>query len=194
MPISLAPYNLIQHFPTHPVTHHLSIFPNPFISLPTPPCNPLPSCPMHITTFPPSIDFFHVVFCEFGAENWHVISEAYSIFAMPRFIIFQEWWDFWCKEGVFYKLRSVELEAVVGTLPPDDTWHAFLWWHVTRISIQISSIRISPKETHGALPLSGHPQGEAHDTCKHHIRTTTISHPDDRHILSGYVCPDRWLK
>ena len=44
-----------------------------------------------------------------------------------------------------------------------------------------------PKRTRGALLLSGLPQGEAHDTHKHHIRTTAISHPDDRHILSGYV-------
>ncbi|RVW83232.1 hypothetical protein CK203_039622 [Vitis vinifera] len=37
------------------------------------------------------------------------------------------------------------------------------------------------------LLLSGLPQGEAHDTHKHNIRTTATSHPDDRHILSGYV-------
>ena len=48
-----------------------------------------------------------------------------------------------------------------------------------------------PKKTRGALLLSGLPQGEAHDTLKHHTQTTVISHPDDRHILSGYVCPDR---
>ena len=44
-----------------------------------------------------------------------------------------------------------------------------------------------PKRTRGTLLLSGLPQGEAHDTSKHHIRTTAISHPDDRHILSRYV-------
>ena len=44
-----------------------------------------------------------------------------------------------------------------------------------------------PKSTHGALLLSGLPQGEAHDTHKHNIRTIATSHPDDRHILFGYV-------
>ena len=44
-----------------------------------------------------------------------------------------------------------------------------------------------PKSTRGALLLSGLPQGEAHDTRKYHIRTIVILHPDDRHILSGYV-------
>ena len=44
-----------------------------------------------------------------------------------------------------------------------------------------------PKSTRGVLLLSGLPQGETHDTHKHNIRTTAISHPDDRHILSGYV-------
>ena len=44
-----------------------------------------------------------------------------------------------------------------------------------------------PKSTRGALLLSGLSQGEAHDTRKHYIRTTAISHPDNRHILSGYA-------
>ena len=35
-----------------------------------------------------------------------------------------------------------------------------------------------PKRTCDALPLSGLPQGKAHDTRKHHIRTTDISYPD----------------
>ena len=47
-----------------------------------------------------------------------------------------------------------------------------------------------PKSTRGALLLSRLPQGEAHDTHKHNIRTTATVHPDDRHTLSGYVCPD----
>ena len=47
-----------------------------------------------------------------------------------------------------------------------------------------------PKSTRGALLLSRLPQGEAHDAHKHNIRTTATAHPDDRHTLSGYVCPD----
>ena len=35
-----------------------------------------------------------------------------------------------------------------------------------------------PKRICDALPLSGLPQGKAHDTRKHHIRTTDISYPD----------------
>ncbi|KAL6346561.1 hypothetical protein AAG906_000179 [Vitis piasezkii] len=41
------------------------------------------------------------------------------------------------------------------------------------------------KNTRGALLLSGLPQGEAHDTHKHNIRTTSTTHLDDRHMLSG---------
>ena len=44
-----------------------------------------------------------------------------------------------------------------------------------------------PKRTRGALLLSGLLQGEADDIRKHHIQMTAISHPYDRHILSGYV-------
>ena len=51
-----------------------------------------------------------------------------------------------------------------------------------------------PKSTRGAPFLSGLPQGEAHDTHKYNIRTTATAHPDDRHTLSGYVCPDHWLR
>ena len=70
----------------------------------------------------------------------------------------------------------------VRTPPPNDTWHAFLSGS--------APFGFPPKETRGALLLFGLPQGEAHDTRKHHIRMIVISHPDDRHILSGYVCPD----
>ena len=76
-----------------------------------------------------------------------------------------------------------ELLPPVGTPPPHDTWHAFLFG--------LASSGFPPIETRGALLLSGLPQGEAHDTHKHHIRTIVMSHTDDRHILSGYVCPDR---
>ena len=58
----------------------------------------------------------------------------------------------------------------VGIPPPDDTWHAFL--------SGLAPSGFPPKETCGALLLSGLPQGEAHDTRKHHIRTTDISYPD----------------
>ena len=51
-----------------------------------------------------------------------------------------------------------------------------------------------PKSTRGAPFLSGLTQGEAHDTHKYNIRTTATAHPDDRHTLSGYVCPDHWLR
>ena len=44
-----------------------------------------------------------------------------------------------------------------------------------------------PKSTRGALLLFGLLQGKAHDTRKHYIRTTAISHLDNRHILSGYA-------
>ncbi|RVX01432.1 hypothetical protein CK203_017588 [Vitis vinifera] len=46
-----------------------------------------------------------------------------------------------------------------------------------------------PKSIRGAPLLSGLPQGEAHDTHKHNIRTTATTHPNDRHTLSG-VRPD----
>ena len=46
--------------------------------------------------------------------------------------------------------------VIVGTPLPDDTWRASL---------------------SGATP-SGLPQEEAHDTCKHHIRTIAYPYPD----------------
>ncbi|RVX20374.1 hypothetical protein CK203_004525 [Vitis vinifera] len=52
-------------------------------------------------------------------------------------------------------------------------------------------IRISPRGHVACFSYPDFPQGEAHDTREHYIRTTIISHPDDRRILSGYVCPDR---
>ena len=79
-------------------------------------------------------------------------------------------------------IRDAICVNIVGTPPPDNTWHAFLSGS--------ASSGFPPKETRGALLLFGLPQGEAHDTRKHHIRTIVISHPDDRHIPSGYVYPN----
>ena len=62
----------------------------------------------------------------------------------------------------------------VGTPPPDDTWRA---------SLSGATPSGLPKEGHVARPLSGLPQGEAHDTRKHHIRT--IAYP------IRIYCPDR---
>ena len=59
----------------------------------------------------------------------------------------------------------------VGTPPPDDKWHTFL--------SGLAPSGFPPKETRDALLISGLPQGEAHDTRKHHIRTIVISHPND---------------
>ena len=74
----------------------------------------------------------------------------------------------------------------VGTPPPDDTWHTLPGdtWH-TFLSGLIPS-GFSQEYTWRASPIQT-PKEEAHDTRKHHIRTTAISHPNDRHILSGYV-------
>ena len=58
----------------------------------------------------------------------------------------------------------------VGTPPPDATWHAF--------SFGLAPSGSPPKETRGALLLSGLPQGETHDTRKHYIRTTDIPYPN----------------
>ena len=72
---------------------------------------------------------------------------------------------------------------LVGTPLPDATWHTF--------PSVLAPSGSPPKETRGTLLLSELPQREAHDTRKHHIRTIVILHPEDRHILSGYVFPDR---
>ena len=60
-------------------------------------------------------------------------------------------------------------------------------WHGVRMAIQINSIRI-PQEDMWHAPLSGLPQGEAHDTHEHH--TQTIAYP------IWICCPDgkHWLK
>ena len=50
--------------------------------------------------------------------------------------------------------------------------------------IRINSIRI-PQEDMWRAPLSGLPQGEAHDTHEHHTRT--IAYPIQ------ICCPDHWL-
>ena len=65
-------------------------------------------------------------------------------------------------------------------------------WHVARIIIRITLIRISPR-VHVAR-LSYPVQGKAHDTHKYNIRTTVTAHPENRHTLSRYVCPDHWLR
>ena len=87
--------------------------------------------------------------------------------------------------SIVIQMQTRLLVQIVGTLPPDDTWHVFS---------SGSPPSGFPQETPGALLLSGLPQGEAHDTYKHNIRTTATLHPDDRHILSGYVCLNHWLK
>nr|CAN63222.1 hypothetical protein VITISV_020219 [Vitis vinifera] len=50
-----------------------------------------------------------------------------------------------------------------------------------RVAIQRNSIRI-PQENMWCAPLSGLPQGEAHDTREHHTPDDNISYPD---MLSG---------
>ena len=57
-------------------------------------------------------------------------------------------------------------------------------WHGARKAIRINSIRI-PQEDMWRAPLSGPPQGKAHGTCEHHIRT--IASP------IRICCPDHWL-
>ena len=83
--------------------------------------------------------------------------------------------------GVF----RVSVAPLVGTPPPDDTWYTFLSGLAPSGFPQEDMWRVSPIRTSS---------GEAHDTRKHHIRTTVISHPDDRHSLSGYVCSNHLLK
>ena len=56
--------------------------------------------------------------------------------------------------------------------------------YLRRQSIRINSIRI-PQEDMWRSPLSGLPQGEAHDTHDHHTRT--IAYP------IRICCPDHWL-
>ena len=56
----------------------------------------------------------------------------------------------------------------VGTPPPDDTEHA---------SLSGALHPDSPKDTWRA-PLSGLPQGEAHETLDHHTPDDSISYPD----------------
>ena len=51
------------------------------------------------------------------------------------------------------------------------------WWHGARIAIRSNSIRI-PQENMWRAPLSGLPQGTAHDTRKHHTPDDSISYPD----------------
>ena len=51
------------------------------------------------------------------------------------------------------------------------------WWHGARIAIRSNSIRI-PWEDMRSAPLSGLPQGEAHDTREHHTPDDSISYPD----------------
>nr|CAN78092.1 hypothetical protein VITISV_042580 [Vitis vinifera] len=50
-----------------------------------------------------------------------------------------------------------------------------------RVAIRSNSIRI-PQEDTWRAPLSGFPQGEAHDTREHHTPDDSISYPD---MLSG---------
>ena len=57
----------------------------------------------------------------------------------------------------------------VGTLPPDDTWHAFLFGSAPSGSPQEDTWHASPIRT----PLG---RGTRHSQA---------SHPDDRHITSG---------
>ncbi|RVX22395.1 hypothetical protein CK203_012671 [Vitis vinifera] len=78
--------------------------------------------------------------------------------------------------GVARGLQFRRVESV-GTSPPDDTWHAFLAGSAPFGSPQEDTWRASPIRT---------PSGMEHGTRKHHIRTTAISHSDDRHILFGY--------
>ena len=59
------------------------------------------------------------------------------------------------------------------------------WWHVARIAIRSNSIR-TPQEDLWRAPLSGLPQGEAHDTREHHTRT--LAYP------IRICCSDHWLK
>ena len=72
-------------------------------------------CLHALCTSPPSLPLstslmLFSVSLELKTNTWFL--RLIRFFAMPHFIIFQESWDFWCTEGVFYKLRSAELETV----------------------------------------------------------------------------------
>ena len=63
------------------------------------------------------------------------------------------------------------------------------WWYRARIAIRSNSIRI-PQEDTWCAPLSGLPQGEAHDTRDHHTPDDSISYPD---MLSGSLSHTPWI-